>query len=62
MENSIFDIIVLFISCNVPRARYFTSFYLEANDLSNQHMCGFLNKNLILPCFVYVVLSHKCWI
>jgi hypothetical protein len=35
----IFDITVLFILRNVPYVQYFTCFYLEANDLSNQHMC-----------------------
>jgi hypothetical protein len=28
----------MFMLCNVPCVLYFTSFYLEANDLSNQHM------------------------
>jgi hypothetical protein len=34
-----FDITVLFVLCNVTYVRYFTRFYLEANDLSNQHVC-----------------------
>ena len=37
-QSLIFDIIVLFKLCNVPHVQYFTSFYLQANDLSNQHM------------------------
>jgi hypothetical protein len=35
-----FDIIVVFILCNVPHVEYFTSFYVKANHLSNQHMYG----------------------
>ena len=33
-----FDIVVLFMLCNVPYVQYFTSFYLEVNDLSNRHI------------------------
>jgi hypothetical protein len=33
-----FAVIVLFILRNVPHVQYFTRYYLQANDLSNQHM------------------------
>ena len=33
-----------FMICNVPHVQYFTSFYLEANDLSNQHMNELLKQ------------------
>jgi hypothetical protein len=40
-SRQIFGIIFLFILCNVPYVQYFTSSYLEANDLSNRHTCEF---------------------
>jgi hypothetical protein len=45
-ENVIFDITVLFIFRNVPYTQYFTSFYLEANDVPNQHMCELFKYRL----------------
>jgi hypothetical protein len=39
-SHLIFDITVLFMLRHVPYVQYSTSFYLETNGLSNQHMYG----------------------
>jgi hypothetical protein len=54
-----FDITSLFILCNVLYVQYFTSFYLEVNDLSNQHMYELFKKASFLACFVYLILPQK---
>jgi hypothetical protein len=48
-----FDIVVLFTLCKVPYVQYFTSFYLEANDLSNRHMYELL-KYIFVSCMFCV--------
>jgi hypothetical protein len=56
-----FYIIVLLVLCNIPYVQYFPSFYLEGNDLSNQHM-SYINKGFFLACFLYLILSQNYWI
>jgi len=37
----------------------FTNFYLEANDLSNQHVYEVLKQRCFLHFFVYLILSQN---
>jgi hypothetical protein len=43
----------MFTLCNVPYVQHFTSFYLEANGLSNQHMYELFNLLNLSGNFTY---------
>jgi hypothetical protein len=69
-SDIVFDVIVAFVLCNIPNVQYLRRFYSETNDLSNhfiqkQMICltstcmSYLNKDLLLECFVYLILSQK---
>jgi hypothetical protein len=45
----------MFILCKVPHVQYFTSFYLEANDLSNQHMYELFKQRFV--SFMFCVFN-----
>jgi hypothetical protein len=58
-ENVIIESMFINFKHTGACVQYITNFYLEGNDLSNQHMYELFNKYLFLACSVYLILTQK---
>jgi hypothetical protein len=58
-EYAIIECVLINYKYSGPHFQYFTSFYLEANDLSSQHMYELFKQKFVSCMIVYWMLSQK---